>query len=699
MKYTYNILLVFFFSIVLSSCGKESNPFKDNFGYYKFSFKEDNSAVEKTKTMDPIFSVKVLNSEGVIVKTYADHRVLETEPLKLKAGKYSLEASTGESIEAGFAKPFYKGNTEFVVQSGSTGSANVVCTLANVKVTVQLDPSVTENFKECVITISNTKNNGTLIYSSDNGSIDKEGYFNCTGVLNWNMYLVNNNDVIFSDGLKGTINDVKPREHYKLKFKLSDDPSNSGIDVSVGVDPTTNEQIHDISVNLNKKAKPSYSGDGFDLNDILYIASGSLKPCNVNVTTKAGLQTMTISHNILAMSNAGIPYSFEIVKLDPSLKATINAAGITWTNVLASSLSSALQFGNIISKLPLGDYSIHITTVDNQSQSLSADLKFTVGPAVETTPLSADPWAKHAFLLGQWNTTQQPEGLAVEYKKASESTWTKVTTGFEITNNKFKVKITGLQANTAYLFRTLSNKDVSSELSFTTQKADQIPNMSLDNWYKEGKHYFPNENSSNFWWDSGNKGANTLSEVNPTAPTTQVAVSGDGKNAAKLESKAVFGVLAAGSLYLGQYNKTIGTSGAELFFGRPYTCRPLSLQGYYSYKPATINKTSSKYSYLSGQPDFCQIYVLLADWGDWYRVNTSEGRFIDFENDNSIIAFGEMTKNVDSNGYQKFEIPLVYRNDRIPTHCVIVASSSKYGDFFTGAVGSVLLVDELEFTF
>ncbi len=58
-----------------------------------------------------------------------------------------------------------------------------------------------------------------------------------------------------------------------------------------------------------------------------------------------------------------------------------------------------------------------------------------------------------------------------------------------------------------------------------------------------------------------------------------------------------------------------------------------------------------------------------------------------------------MTKNVDSNGYQKFEIPLVYRNDRIPTHCVTVASSSKYGDFFTGAVGSVLLVDELEFTF
>ena len=39
----------------------------------------------------------------------------------------------------------------------------------------------------------------------------------------------------------------------------------------------------------------------------------------------------------------------------------------------------------------------------------------------------------------------------------------------------------------------------------------------------------------------------------------------------------------------------------------------------------------------------------------------------------------------------------MYRdNSRIPRYIVIAAASSRYGDYFTGGVGSVLLVDEFE---
>ena len=46
-----------------------------------------------------------------------------------------------------------------------------------------------------------------------------------------------------------------------------------------------------------------------------------------------------------------------------------------------------------------------------------------------------------------------------------------------------------------------------------------------------------------------------------------------------------------------------------------------------------------------------------------------------------------------------FEIELKYRNKRTPKYCVLVCSSSKYGDYFTGGQGSILYVDEFEFTF
>ena len=45
--------------------------------------------------------------------------------------------------------------------------------------------------------------------------------------------------------------------------------------------------------------------------------------------------------------------------------------------------------------------------------------------------------------------------------------------------------------------------------------------------------------------------------------------------------------------------------------------------------------------------------------------------------------------------YTPFTLELEYRDtDRIPTYIVIVASASKYGDYFTGGDGSVLFLDD-----
>lgn len=51
-------------------------------------------------------------------------------------------------------------------------------------------------------------------------------------------------------------------------------------------------------------------------------------------------------------------------------------------------------------------------------------------------------------------------------------------------------------------------------------------------WFKNGKTWFPNVDVSK-WWDSGNTGANTAGENNPTSPEESVVVKG---KAAKLQS-------------------------------------------------------------------------------------------------------------------------------------------------------------------
>ena len=98
--------------------------------------------------------------------------------------------------------------------------------------------------------------------------------------------------------------------------------------------------------------------------------------------------------------------------------------------------------------------------------------------------------------------------------------------------------------------------------------------------------------------------------------------------------------------------------------------------------------------------DICQIQILLTDWDKPFTVNTVNGDFVNFDNDPHIIAYGKLEDNTSSDSYKEFEIKLKYRDtERTPKYIVITACASKYGDYFTGGVGSTLLVDEFEFVY
>ena len=137
-------------------------------------------------------------------------------------------------------------------------------------------------------------------------------------------------------------------------------------------------------------------------------------------------------------------------------------------------------------------------------------------------------------------------------------------------------------------------------------------------------------------------------------------------------------------------------------FGRPYTSRPSQLKGYYKYNPGAVTHTKKDFI-KEGDRDSCSIYIAMTSWDEPFQVSTGENKFVDF-NDKAIIAYGELTKEEMSpesmSDYQPFTIDLRYRDlETKPKYILIVCSSSKYGDYFTGSTGSKLLIDELELIF
>ncbi len=305
-----------------------------------------------------------------------------------------------------------------------------------------------------------------------------------------------------------------------------------------------------------------------------------------------------------------------------------------------------------------------------------------------------DAWTNVAWLYGS-GKEDAPNGF--EIKEATADSWEKVPDEY-ITHDKgsFTARMIHLKANTTYVCRAVSGDLTGNEVTFSTGSATELPNGNFEYWNLAGKVWNPwREDSENFW-DTGNKGATTLGESN-TQPTEDTW-SGTGL-AAKLMSKFVglgtAGKLAAGNMYVGNYIRTDGTNGI-LNFGKPFSERPTRLNGYFKYTSVPINKSNNEMANLIGQPDTCQIYIALGDWSDPIEIRTkpSDRKLFD-KNDPHIIAYAEMFSGKSISEYTPFTLELEYRDtNRIPTYIVVVASASKYGDYFTGGDGSVLFIDD-----
>ena len=212
------------------------------------------------------------------------------------------------------------------------------------------------------------------------------------------------------------------------------------------------------------------------------------------------------------------------------------------------------------------------------------------------------------------------------------------------------------------------------------------------------KIWNPWQENGDQYWDTGNKGATTLGPSN-SVPTDDTPT-GTGR-AAMLETKFVgigsLGKIAAGNIFAGYYVRTDGTNGI-LSFGRPFTQRPTKLRGWLKYNCADISHTSAGFENLKGQPDTCIVWSALIDSDQPCEIRTNpKNRKLFNPDDDDVIAYGNIQYGRSVDNYIQFEFEYDYKStQRVPNYILIVASASKYGDYFTGGNGSVLYLDDIE---
>ena len=417
---------------------------------------------------------------------------------------------------------------------------------------------------------------------------------------------------------------------------------------------------------------------------------------SINVQVKSA--TTTVTPVDFAPKGTSVAY-FPVSDLTVTY-TVVSAAGKMSSNELPISEVSAKDHYILNFKNQAAGTGNVTVTVDPTMNQYTYD--FTIDPNAKSgATLSANPWSQLAYLTATDITLDSGDlsSLKFQYRPKNPDTWMDVAPTVNTAASSATATLTGLTPATAYEYQLTDGEISIAKVEFTTETEIALQNGNLDAWTgnPDSETVSPNSPSDSKFWDTSNTGANTITKKNPTRGVTS-PVHTEGGMAAQLESKKVISFFAAASLYTGSFGK-VSIPNAIVNFGQPFTSRPVALKGFYQYKPVVIDIVggNAPEGVKAGDMDQCAIYIALAKKA--YTINNGDlSSFINFKDDPNIIAYGELPSGAatEGDGYVEFNIPLKYKNltDQ-PTHIIVVCSSSKYGDYMTGGVGSTLYVDDL----
>ncbi|GMV52821.1 MAG: hypothetical protein D8M52_00145 [Chlorobi bacterium] len=202
-------------------------------------------------------------------------------------------------------------------------------------------------------------------------------------------------------------------------------------------------------------------------------------------------------------------------------------------------------------------------------------------------------------------------------------------------------------------------------LTVSSLGAQQVPNGSFEEWITtEGSGQYKTYEEPAGGWSSGNGAIHIAAGSNPVCEKTTDAHSGS--YAAKLVTQKIFGQVASGSLFTGTFQLNLANPAESARRGIPFTEKPTAFTAWYKYAPQ--------------QNDSATLYAILSRWDGSKRVAIAEAR---------KKEFSEVQE------WTKLTVPFVYYSGEQPDTIAVVFAASAGGEFFKGAEGSTLYVDDV----
>lgn len=672
---------------------------------------------EEQAILEQDCKVRIYNGATLVQK----YQGIENVPsqIQLVKGDYAVRVTAGDSVAASFEQRFFEGKKDFSIEKGAVSNVEVNCGIANTVVAIVWDESLKDIFGEdCQVTV--TSATGELVYSSANA--DAKGYFSLPAD---NRKLTCKFSATTLGGKtyesSSELSDLSPATLYNLTYSYKD------MEVGPTGGAALNIKVEEVPLGdtytITLKQRPvivckDADGQLYNLEQPMYLELTTQSNCSIQVSTSSALKSL-IFRNERFTEWGGSANQLDILTLNEQDTEAWKNVGISVSEKkqsLNGDVYTICFAEDLMAKMTAKEGSVEtsIEAVDAEGKSRVAVWNVVASDATvktsETKPYEV--WTSKATLHGEILRDMFFTPKFRYRVKTESSEWIMVDA--DSSEKSFSKEIKGLTPGTTYEYQAMDGEQVSSvTCEFTTETEFQPENAGFE--YTSGSSPIViYGGGQQMWWDTGNHGSASMGK-NVTTPDTSVKHSGNQSILLSSQFVGVWGIgkFAAGNLFAGKYLKTDGTDGV-LGWGRPCTSRPKALKLWVRYEPGTVDKGGSHIA--NGATDQGIIYVAIGDWagekyGDetWpFVVKTKDSQLFstDKKTDSGkgIIAYGEKVFTEvyegDDTKMKELTIDLDYDNyggtQRKPTSIIIVASASRYGDYFEGSTSSKMWLDDME---
>ena len=571
------------------------------------------------------FEVEIYNARAL--RLYRDTYAQAKEAtIKLNAGDFRLVAHHGDTLGAGFDKPYFLAQKEFTVHGfaengGEPDQVEATARLANVRMKVVQGSNLNTSYKDAYVVVRHAHYTKKQVKFVRNES--RYGY-----MPGGNLYLE-----VYAQLFTGEWKYYKsePAE-YLPNDNVTFNVDAAGRDGSLTVNISVDRSVETIEVDelIGEKAMPArepyfvFDGDK-DGVYTYHCNTGFVKTVSDAILTLSAGASTHISSVVLHTESASVTLpDADLVTVSGADKQSLVNAGLDWMAGSASNLGYVDFSGlvnNMIASGTAASATFTLTLTDGVGQQVNGTFSVDVRPFTATVNIpEGNIWAWK--MTGVTATVTGEDALPADATLGLQwstdgNTWSSEKAAVSVSGNTVQFgDISGLAANTAYRFRVvpmhLTDRASATANTFTTEAALQVGNSGFeeytqqtitDGWLSKRYQYWWQlySNATGAWW--GVNATRTLEDSVPltypdykTYPCVAVFSSGAYSGKSVMLATVYMGNSVAsevlhgdtnypGEIFLGAGNNSYGSSWAKTTDGHAFTSRPSALSFMHRFNP------------------------------------------------------------------------------------------------------------------